>query len=155
MTWGHGRMEQKRTGANHAICLPSASSSLSPSPSRRRQRGQSNWRSGIAAEQAAARHYQARGGTVLAERFRTKDGELDLVIDLHGVLVFVEVKHRSSKFADSPITERQWQRLANAALHYMVPIQNKTGVQPSCRFDVVLAGQDGRLRIIENARSFD
>lgn len=147
-------MQQERTGVGHALCVARMPLPFSPSPSRRR-RGKSNWQAGIAAEQAAARHYQARGGILLAERFRTKDGELDLVIDLHGVLVFVEVKRRSAQFADSPITERQWQRLANAALHYMVPIQNKTGVQPSCRFDVVLAGQDGRLRIIENARSFD
>lgn len=147
-------MQQERTGVDHVTHLPFMPSLSALSPSRR-QRGRSNWQSGVAAEQAAARYYQARGGIVLAERFRTKDGELDLVIDLHGVLVFVEVKHRSAQFADSPITERQWQRLANAALHYMVPIQNETGVQPSCRFDVVLAGQDGRLRIIENARSFD
>lgn len=151
-------MNQVKIAPDHATALP-----FSPSPSRSRQRarhharhrGRMSWQSGVAAEQATARHYQARGGTVRAERFRTAEGELDLVIDLHGVLVFVEVKRRSAQHADSPISERQWQRLANAALQYMVTIQNETGVQPSCRFDVVLVGQDGRLRVIENARSFD
>lgn len=120
-----------------------------------RRRGHRNWQSGAAAEDSAARHYQSLGASVLAQRLRTPEGELDLVVDLDGVLVFVEVKRRAAPLFDSPITERQWQRLANAALHYMVAIQNETGVQPSCRFDVVLAGPDGRLRIIENARSFD
>lgn len=143
-------MYQERISAKHAIPLP-----FSPVPARRRHRGRSNWQSGIAAEEEAARHYQAIGGIVRARRLRTGEGELDLVVELNDVLVFVEVKRRRVEYPDSPISERQWQRLANAALQYMVTLQNKTGVQPSCRFDVVLAGQDGRLRIIENARSFD
>ena len=122
---------------------------------RRRRRGRSNWHSGAAAEDATARHYEAHGGTVRERRLRTPEGELDLVVELDGVLVFVEVKRRSGELFDSPVGERQWRRLANAALHYMIRAQNETGVQPVCRFDVALAGPDGRLRIIENARGFD
>lgn len=127
----------------------------SSSLSQRRRRGRANWQSGAAAEDAAARDYAARGGIVRGRRLRTPEGEIDLIVDLDGVLVFVEVKRRASETFDSPVSERQWRRLENAALHYMMRLQNETGVQPVCRFDVALAGPDGRLRIIENARSFD
>lgn len=123
--------------------------------SRRKRRGRTSWYSGAAAEDAAARHYQARGATVLARRLRTPEGELDLVLEQDGILIFVEVKRRAAELFDSPVSERQWRRLENSALHYMIRAQKETGVQPICRFDVALAGPDGRLRIIENARSFD
>jgi len=137
---------------NRQAATPLQCSKLLPD---RRRRGRSNWQSGAAAEGAAARHYQARGATVCERRLRTPHGEIDLVLVLDGVLVFVEVKRRAAEGFDSPVSERQWRRLENAALHYMMRLQNETGVQPVCRFDVALAGPDGRLRIIENARSFD
>lgn len=121
----------------------------------RQSRGRRNWHSGLAAEDAAARHYRGRGATVLARRLRTPDGELDLVVRQGEMLVFVEVKRRVAANPDSPVTERQWQRLEKAALHYMMSVQKETGVQPVCRFDVALAGSDGQIRIIENARSFE
>jgi putative endonuclease len=94
------------------------------------------------------------GATVLHRRERTPEGELDLVLEQDGRMIFVEVK-RCGAGDDPPVSQRQWRRLANAALHYMMRVQNETGVQPVCRFDVALAGPDGQLRIIENARGFD
>jgi putative endonuclease len=120
----------------------------------RARRGRSSWHSGSAAEDAVARRYQAMGATVLHRRLRTPGGELDLVLEKDGRTIFVEVK-RCRAGDDRPVSQRQWGRLANAALHYMMRAQNETGVQPVCRFDVALAGPDGQLRIIENARSFD
>ena len=143
-------MYHARIDGHGATALP-----ISPALPQRRRRGRSNWHSGAAAEDAAARHYQARGATILARRLRTPEGELDLVVEQDGILVFVEVKRRTARLFDSPVSERQWRRLENSALHYMIRAQNETGVQPVCRFDVALAGPDGRLRIIENARSFD
>lgn len=122
--------------------------------SARARRGRLNAQSGAAAEDAVARHYAAGGATLLHHRLRTPEGELDLVVEQGGLTVFVEVKRRRAG-AESPVSDRQWRRLENAARHYMMCSQNETGVQPACRFDVALVGPDGRLRIIENARGFD
>lgn len=124
-----------------------------PCPARSR-RGRLNAQSGAAAEAAVARHYAALGATVRHHRLRTPEGEIDLVVEQGGLTIFVEVK-RCRSGAESPVSDRQWRRLENAALHYMMCAQNETGIQPACRFDVALAGPDGRLRIIENARGFD
>jgi putative endonuclease len=120
----------------------------------RPHRGRTNRQSGAAAEDAVARRYCAIGATVLHRRLRSPEGEIDLVVEQGGQTVFVEVK-RCRADGEPPVTRRQWQRLENAALHYMMRVQNETGVQPVCRFDVALAGPDGQLRIIENARGFD
>ena len=97
-----------------------------------------------------------RGADVLGQRVRTPEGELDLIVRCGETLVFVEVKKRSRyNLNDSPISRKQWDRLENAALHYMISVQDETGVQPVCRFDVALMAPDGSVDIIENARSFD
>ena len=123
---------------------------------RRARRGRAAYHSGLAAEEIVGRHYEARGATLLARRYRTPDGEIDLVLRRGEVLIFVEVKKRKySTGWDSPVTERQWRRLECAALHYMVEASNVTRIQPACRFDVALVNADGQVSIIENARAFD
>ena len=119
-------------------------------------RGRRNHLSGIAAEESVARYYHRRGAELLGQRIRTPEGELDLVMRTGDILVFVEVKKRSRKHLhDSPISRKQWHRLEMAALHYMMKVQDETGVQPVCRFDVALVGPDGGIDVIENARSFE
>ena len=119
-------------------------------------RGRQNHFSGLAAEASVARYYHRRGAEILCQRIRTPEGELDLVARTGDVLVFVEVKKRShGHLHDSPIGAKQWHRLEKAALHYMMRIQDETGVQPVCRFDVALVGPYGGIDVIENARSFD
>lgn len=122
----------------------------------RAQRGRRAYLSGLAAEDQAARAYKKRGAELLARRHRNEAGEIDLILLEHGILVFVEVKKRKNRaeLAES-ITERQWQRLGLAATQYMMTHSDETGEIRGCRFDAVLIGADGRLEIIENARSFD
>jgi putative endonuclease len=120
------------------------------------RRGRRAYLSGLSAEEQAARAYLKRGAKLLARRHRNEAGEIDLILLENKILVFVEVKMRKNRaeLAES-ITERQWRRLGLAATHYMMSHSNETGTIRGCRFDAALVSADGRLEIIENARSFD
>ncbi|AIQ47881.1 endonuclease [Paenibacillus sp. FSL R7-0273] len=50
---------------------------------------------GAAAEAAAALYLASRGYTVLERNWRCRSGELDLIAEYQGVLVFIEVRSRS------------------------------------------------------------
>ena len=122
----------------------------------RARRGRAAHNAGLAAEEIAARVYLQRGAQVLGRRLRTQHGEIDLIVQDGPHLVFVEVKRRKRLHGfDSPISERQWNRLGCAALQYMVDNHDVTRIQPVCRFDAALVGPDGQCHIIENARTFD
>ena len=91
--------------------------------------------------ESAACRYLAQHGLELIERnFRTKGGELDLVMRDNDSLVFVEVRYRASSAHGLPaesITPAKRRRLLHAARIYLKAFR----LQPSCRFDVVtLAG---------------
>src|SRR5439155_14493815 len=73
---------------------------------------------GRTGEAAAARHLAARGFRILETRFRTRAGEIDLVAEEAGTLVFVEVKARCSLFCGRPseaVDARKRARLIRAA----------------------------------------
>ena len=110
-----------------------------------------NFHAGIAAEELAARAYRLAGGQVRALRWRCPEGELDLIVEFSDEIVFVEVKARRRHTPDA-VTERQWTRIGAAATRYLA--EQTDGTRP-CRFDVALVDRSGRLRCIENARSFD
>lgn len=110
-----------------------------------------NFHSGIAAEELAARDYRLCGGRIRATRWRCREGEIDLVVDFPGEIVFVEVKARRIHDAGA-VTDRQWARIGAAALRYLA--EETDGNRP-CRFDLALVDRRGRIERIENARSFD
>ena len=54
------------------------------------------FRTGLSAESRAAALLMAKGYRILAKRFRTPYGEIDIVARKRNLLVFVEVKARAS-----------------------------------------------------------
>lgn len=74
---------------------------------------------GLQAEEATANWLMTRGWTVVARRWRSPEGEIDLVaIDGDGVLVAVEVKLRSTGRSGDPLesVDRRRLRRLRAAL---------------------------------------
>ena len=78
---------------------------------------------GAQAESAVAAWYEAQGYELLARNWRTKDGEIDVVVRSDDVVVVVEVKARSSaRFgtgleAITPVKLGRLFRLGRSFLH--------------------------------------
>ena len=106
---------------------------------------------GVSGEDLAAAWYEAAGYTVVARNWRCRDGELDLIVRLGRLLVFCEVKARTTDAFGAPveaITRTKQQRLRRLAARW---IEDGEGPRPvEIRFDVasVLAGN---IEILEGA----
>ncbi|WP_419826008.1 YraN family protein [Sphingomonas sp.] len=103
---------------------------------------------GRQAEAIAARYLAERGWTILAERVRTKAGEVDLVARRDGVVAFVEVKARATAAAlDLALDERRLARVA-AAAEALIPRFAASG--EDVRIDAVLIAPGRAPRHLEN-----
>jgi len=101
------------------------------------------FRFGLSAESRAAAFLIAKGYRILARRFRTPLGEIDIVARRRGVLVFIEVKARDSfDVAAEAIGKRQQRRIIAAAQIWLAG--HPDDAMRDMRFDVVLV-VPGRL----------
>lgn len=90
-----------------------------------------------------------RGYRILAWRYKTPVGEVDIVAIRRNILVFVEVKLRPDLDQGiAAVTPRSRQRITRAASHFMVSHRKFQGASP--RFDV-MAVSGWRLRHLDNA----
>ena len=92
---------------------------------------------GKTGEDRAVRELERRGYAILARRYRTRHGEIDIVADDGGTIVFVEVKAREGSEcggAAAAVTVHKQRRLASMAVDYLA--RNHVTNRP-CRFDVV------------------
>lgn len=82
--------------------------------------------------------YLTRQGLQLRERnYRTVHGEIDLVMEDRGALVFAEVRYRANASFGSPaetVAARKQARLRAAAEHYL--LTSRASKTPA-RFDIV------------------
>ena len=105
---------------------------------------------GVAGESAAATWYEAAGYAVLDRNWRCRDGELDLVLGGSDVIVFCEVKSRSSTAFGVPasaVTLAKQRRIRHLALRWLAEHGRRA---PSLRFDVASV-VDGGVEVIESA----
>ena len=104
---------------------------------------------GILGEMLAVQELERRGYAILARRYRTRCGEIDIVADEGGTLVFVEVKARAdAEFgtAAEAVTPWKQRRLVRMARDYLT--RERIGDRP-CRFDVVAIMFDAPLPTVE------
>jgi putative endonuclease len=95
------------------------------------------FRTGVSAEGRAAACLIAKGYRILARRFRTPFGEIDLVARRGRVVVFVEVKARASyDEAAYAVTPRQQRRIIDAAQAWLMA--HPEHAEFELRFDVML-----------------
>ena len=97
---------------------------------------------------------------MLATNFRARGGEIDIVADHNGTIVFVEVKTRSSDSFAAPelsVDSRKRRKLARAAWRFL---ERNSATERDCRFDmvsIVSEPETGRpkVEIIPNAFEVD
>ncbi|WP_022949059.1 YraN family protein [Methylohalobius crimeensis] len=91
---------------------------------------------GQAAENHALAYLEKRGLKLLTRNYRWRGGEIDLILEDRGTLVFAEVRfRRNNRFggALASVDARKQKRLIQCAQHYLVRHREDAPV----RFDVV------------------
>jgi putative endonuclease len=95
------------------------------------------FRTGLSAEARAAIYLMAKGYRILAKRFRTPHGEIDLIAKRRNLVAFVEVKARATlDDAAFAVTPRQQNRIIDAAQGWL--IAHPEHAELELRFDVIL-----------------
>jgi putative endonuclease len=95
------------------------------------------FRTGLSAESRAAALLMAKGYRILAKRFRTPYGEIDLVARKRNLLAFIEVKARANlDDAAYAVTPRQQERIIEAAQAWLVAHPEHANFE--LRFDAML-----------------
>lgn len=109
-----------------------------------------NFNRGISAESVAAGYLIGKGFRILARRFRSKAGEIDIIARDRSTLIFVEVKTRASlDDAAEAITPRQRARIIGTAEAFLAQNPLLSGL--NMRFDAVLVAERGAPRHIPDA----
>ena len=113
-------------------------------------RGRVAYSAGCKAEESVARTYIQQGHELIAERWRGRSGEIDLILRRGEEYIFVEVK-KSARHATAAerIGAHQIARICTAAQEFCGGLS--TGLLTMMRFDAALVDQVGRVEIIENA----
>lgn len=99
---------------------------------------------GARAEQLARRWLQARGLKLVAQNFRCRVGEIDLIMRDGEELVFVEVRYRKRAQYGGGLESVDWRKqkkLINAANSFLISERRYRNC--ACRFDV-MAGSRNR-----------
>jgi putative endonuclease len=101
------------------------------------------FRLGLSAESRAAAYLVAKGYRIVARRWKSSVGEIDIVARRRQLLVFVEVKARERlDDAAESVTPRQQRRIAAAAAVWLA--EHPDDGQCDIRFDAMLVSP-GRL----------
>jgi putative endonuclease len=109
-------------------------------------------------ELLALKHLKTRGCKILAQNYRVRRGEIDLIVQDGEFTVFVEVKTRRSLRFGLPqeaVTLQKQRQISKVALAYL---QARNLLDAPCRFDVIaihLSPQLELLRLEQIESAFD
>ena len=102
-------------------------------------------------EDLALAHLERLGYAAIARNYRTRYGEIDLVVFDGTTLVFVEVKTRRANTAGrgpwEALHERKCQQVRRMAAAYLLEVANRPH-SPDLRFDAIGVLLDGRSELV-------
>lgn len=102
----------------------------------RRQRAE---RAGRRAERLVALYLRLCGHRILAQRYKTRSGEIDLIARRGRTLIFVEVKQRArGDHAIDPVTARSEERIIRAGEQFLSRHPHYVEAGYGLRYDVVI-----------------
>lgn len=108
------------------------------------------YRIGLWAEALAACFLSLKGYRILARRYKTPFGEIDLIARRGAEIVFAEVKARKSREeALEALGPRGRRRIESAARHYLAGNQGVVDLQ--LRFDLLAVYGGWRIMHLDNA----
>ncbi|NLZ11149.1 YraN family protein [Neopusillimonas aromaticivorans] len=105
-------------------------------------------KTGFEAEARAAAHLVRHGLHILMQNLRCRQGEIDLVANDRGTLVFVEVKYRNQAGfggAAASVNRDKQRRMIRSARFFLPALSRQFYATrtPPCRFDVITIEPDG------------
>ena len=111
-----------------------------------------NRKKGGTYEAVAAEYLISCGYNILEQNYRKRSGEIDIIAQKDDVIIFCEVKYRSSNKQGDPLEAvgyRKQLQISKMAAHYM--ISHGLSSEASIRFDVIGIWGNGKLSHIKNA----
>lgn len=107
---------------------------------------------GRTGEQIAEKYLtEVKGARLLERNYTVRGGEIDLIAEMDGVIIFVEVKLRTHGYLHESITPTKQKRLSKAALIYL---QRHGLLERTARFDAILIQFPDSIEYIERAFDF-
>ena len=109
---------------------------------------------GKESESLAVRYLRKNGYKILEQNYRNKIGEIDVIAEEKGTLVFIEVKARKTHLFGNPkwaVTPKKQRKISMVALYYLKATKQ---IHVKARFDVVAlssAKDNPQIEIIKNA----
>lgn len=114
------------------------------------QKGAQAYRAGLWAETLAMIYFWLKGYRILARRYKTAQGEIDLIVARGHDLVFVEVKaRRTVAQVHDALTHRMRDRIGAAASSYIS--RHPARGEMMQRFDLVMVAPPFFIRHLDNA----
>lgn len=104
-------------------------------------------RAGRRAETLVALYLRLMGHRILAQRFKTRAGEIDLIARRGKTLVFIEVKQRAkAEHSVDPVTARSEERIIRAGEVFLSRNARYVEEGFALRYDVVIVTGTWRIR---------
>ncbi len=106
-------------------------------------------------ERVAAAHLEAKGYHIRERNFRTREGEIDIIAERSGTLIFVEVRTRRGDALGSPAESVTASKAAHILAAAQAYVQAADDCPADLRIDVIALSLacDGRVLSLEHIES--